>query len=150
MPHRRRLKCYLIVMIIASLCSQAWADDSDKPEPLALRKIMQEMSENMQIITAAISREQWHKVVTTAPLVGDHPQPPFMEKTRILRFVGSDTSTFRMFDKKTQQAAQTLQQAALDKDGERVINTFAELQKSCLSCHQRFREPFVTHFYSPQ
>ncbi|KAA3641310.1 MAG: cytochrome C [Proteobacteria bacterium] len=150
MRQHHQLKPYVIAIIIASLLPVAWAEDNNKSEPMALRKIMQEMSDNMQIMTDAIAREQWHQVVTTAPLVGDHQQPPFMEKTRILRFVGADASTFRSYDKKTQQAAQALQQAALDNDGQHVISAFAELQKSCLSCHQRFREPFVTHFYGPQ
>ncbi|MDZ7768144.1 MAG: cytochrome C [Woeseiaceae bacterium] len=108
---------------------------------------MQDMSNNMQVITAAISREDWDAVATAAPLIADHPQPPLLEKTRILRFVGANTGEFRSHDNKTKQAAQALQQAAARSDGHAVIASFATLQNSCLAYHQSFRKPFVEHFY---
>ncbi len=147
MPYKYRAKTYLIVIIIMGLISPVWGNDTDQPEPMVLRKIMQVMSKDMQAVTDAISREQWHKVATIAPEIGNHPQPPFIEKTRILRFVGSDANTFRAYDKNTQHIALTLKQAAIANDANAVILSFAELQKSCFSCHQRFREAFVVHFY---
>jgi len=147
MTNKHRLKPVLIIVLITTLWPLAWAEDSKQSESMALRQIMREMSDHMEVITAAIAREQWSQVVVTAPLIGDHRQPPFMEKTRILRFVGSQTGTFRTYDKKTQEAARVLKQAALAKNGAETIDAFAGLQKTCLNCHQRFREPFVAHFY---
>ncbi len=37
-----------------------------------------------------------------------------------------------------------------ENDAEPVIAAFADLQLSCLSCHQRFRKPFKAHFYGQQ
>lgn len=142
-----RLIICLITVAMTGFFSLARANDSGEYEPMALRTIMQEMSDKMQLVTDAIAREQWSQVAIAAPLIGDHRQPPFMEKTRILGFVGGEAGTFRSYDKKTQEAAQVLKEAALAEDGVQIIDAFASLQKTCLSCHQRFRQSFVAHFY---
>lgn len=151
MQHRHRFKPLFAATVIGafltSTCSQAWADDTDKTKPLALRKIMQDMGKNMQGIADGISREDWEMVGKLAPLIADHPQPPLAEKLRILSFVGTDTGKFKGHDEKTHQAAQALEQAAARSDGPAVIASFATLQNSCLACHQSFRKPFMEHFY---
>ncbi|MCX7546095.1 hypothetical protein [Marinicella gelatinilytica] len=105
MFYKRRLKPVFVIVLITILWSLAWAQDSNQSESMALRQIMQEMSDHMEVVTAAIAREQWSQVAAMAPLIGEHRQPPFMEKTRILRFAGTDVGTFRSFDNKTQEAA---------------------------------------------
>lgn len=151
MQHRHQFKAYftatVISTILACVSSQAWADDSDKTKPLALRKIMQDMGKNMQVITDGISREDWEMVARTAPLIADHPQAPLAEKMRILSFIGSDVGKFKSYDEKTHQAARALEQAGVRNEGQSVISSFATLQNSCLACHQSFRKPFVEHFY---
>lgn len=116
-------------------------------KPLALRSIMQDLGKNMQAITGGISREDWKQVAKIAPLIADHPQPPLVEKVRILSFVGSDAGQFKVYDEKTSHAAQSLRQAATRQDGPVVVSAFATLQNSCLACHQSFRKPFKEHFY---
>lgn len=151
MQHRHPCKTFFTAIAIGTLLasnySQAWADDVDKAEPLALRKIMQDLSKNMQSVTDGISREDWDMVGKIAPLIADHPQPPLGEKMRILIFAGTAVGKFKGYDKKTHQAARALEQAALRSDGKTVISSFASLQNTCLSCHQSFRKPFVEHFY---
>lgn len=151
MQHRHPFKTFFTVTAIGTLlaitCLQAWADDAGKAKPLALRKIMQDIGKNMQVITDGISREDWELVAKIAPLVADHPQPPLGEKMRILRFVGTDAGKFKGYDEKTHQAAQALGQAATREDGPAVISAFAKLQNNCLACHQGFRESFLEHFY---
>lgn len=137
--------------MLMTLCVQALAESGgESGESMALRKIMREMGENMQLITDGISREEWAQVEKTAPLVADHPQPPFMEKMRILGFIGTDVATFKGHDAKTHEAAVAVAEAARQRDGEVVITAFATLQKTCLNCHQQFRKPFVDHFYGQE
>ncbi|MBY0409813.1 MAG: cytochrome c [Burkholderiaceae bacterium] len=101
----------------------------------------------MQVVADGISREDWEMVAKVAPLIADHPQPPPLEKMRILKFVGAEAGKFKGHDEKTHQAARALEQAAVRSDGQSVISSFAALQNSCLACHQTFRKPFVEHFY---
>lgn len=136
-----------IGLLLASTSLQAWADDANETEPLALRKIMQDISSNMQSITDGISREDWETVVKMAALIADHPQPPLVEKIRILSFLGSDAGKFKSLDAQVHDEALVIQQAAAHNDGQAVISSFATLQNSCLACHQSFRKPFMEHFY---
>ena len=151
MQHQHPFKAYLAATVISTLlvgvCPQVWAEDGDQAKPLALRTIMQELSNNMQSVTDAISRENWDAVATVAPLIADHPQPSPAEKTRIMRFLSADASKFKSHDQKTHQAAAALRQAAERGDGQAVIASFATLQNTCLACHESFRKPFVEHFY---
>ncbi|MBU2571030.1 MAG: cytochrome c [Gammaproteobacteria bacterium] len=138
-------------VLLAGIYSQAWAnDDADADadaKPLELHRIMQEIGKNMQTITDAISREDWALVAKIAPQIAEHPEPPVIEKMRILTFIGTDMGTFESHDQRTHQAARALEQIAARNDGQGVITAFANLQSSCLVCHQSFRQSFVEHFY---
>lgn len=116
-------------------------------EPLALQQVMRDLGKNMQIITDGISRGDWEQVEKTAPLIADHPQPPFSEKLRIISFMGTNMSKFKAHDGETNKQAQAVGKAAKAKDGQGVILAFQQLQTSCYSCHSEFRKPFIAHFY---
>jgi hypothetical protein len=133
-----------IWLLIATI-PPAWSDNAS--QPLALRKIMQDLGSQMQTITDGIAREDWGLVENTTPLIADHPRPPLLEKTRILRFVGSDMGRYKRHDDATHAAAKGLGQAARSQDGPAVIAAFQALQMSCYDCHREFRKPFVEHFY---
>lgn len=136
-----------ILRIIASACLTLAASGTHAAEPLALQKIMKDLGSNMQSITDGISRGDWERVERTAPLIADHPQPPFSEKMRILGFVGTNMAKFKAYDGETHDQAQAVGQAAKAKDGPGVILAFQKLQTSCHTCHSEFRKPFVEHFY---
>lgn len=138
--------------LILGLCligvqPQVHADEATATKPLALRGIMQGLGKNMQAITDGISREDWMVIAKIAPLIAEHPQPPLTEKMRIMAFVGTDIGTFKGYDERTHQAARTIADAAVRRDGKAVIAAFASMQNSCLACHQSFRKPIVEHFY---
>jgi cytochrome c556 len=120
---------------------------AEPAQPLAMRGIMQDLGRHMQTVTLAIAREDWALVEKTAPLIAQHAQPPLMEKTRILRFVGTDMGKYKSHDHITHEAAHELAQAAKNKDGMAVIAAFQSVQTGCYGCHQEFRKPFVEHFY---
>ncbi|QOR40721.1 cytochrome c [Billgrantia diversa] len=116
-------------------------------EDLVLRSIMRELDENMRDVVEAISRENWDEIAEIAPLIADHPEPPFSEKTRILRFVGTDAALFRSHDMQVHDAAMEMGEKARQENGEAVIEAFSRVQKHCLACHQEFKEEFRLHFY---
>jgi cytochrome c556 len=142
----------LLAALILGAASQSAIAENATPsaEPLALQKVMKDLGKHMQTITDGISREDWALVEKTAPLIGEHPQPPVAEKTRIIGFMGSKMGKFKSYDGETHNAAHILAQAAKNGDGRAVINAFQTLQSSCYNCHQEFRKPFVKHFYGSQ
>ncbi len=137
----------MIFNLLASSCLLLAASGAHAAEPLALQKIMKDLGKNMQVITDGISRGDWELVEKTAPLIADHPKPPFGEKLRILAFVGTNMSKYKDHDGETHEQAQAVGKAAKAKDGPGVILAFQKLQTSCYNCHSEFRKPFVEHFY---
>ena len=135
-------------LTIITASSQAVAETgADSPEPLELRKIMRDLGKDMQTVVDGIAKEDWGQVQKTAMRIADHPTPPLMEKMRIVAFMGSDMGAFKDHDGKTHNAARDLATVATKKDGYAVISAFSKLQNTCLGCHQRFRQPFLQHFY---
>ena len=152
MSHRHSFKTSITLLAIGTALGSAglpvWAaDQADKAKPLELRQIMHDLGKNIQSITDAISNEDWDKVANVAPLIGDHPQPPLTEKLRILSFLGTNAGKFKGHDDETGLAAQALEQAGVQHDGQAVIASFAKLQSTCLACHQSFRKSLIDHFY---
>lgn len=136
---------------LISMTTSVIAESGNKEvEPLALQKIMQDMGKSMQAITDGISREDWVLVSKNAALVADHPQPPLGEKIRILSFAGSNVTRFKGYDGKTHDAAKLLGEVAAEEDSYGVVQAFAELQNTCLACHESFRKSFQQHFYGTQ
>jgi cytochrome c556 len=136
-----------ILNSLASSCLLLTATGAQAVEPLALQQIMKDMGKNMQIVTDGISRGDWELVEKTAPLIADHPKPPFGEKLRIMAFVGTDMSKYKDYDGETHDHAQAVGKAAKNKDGQSAILAFQKLQTGCQNCHSQFRKPFVEHFY---
>lgn len=132
MTHRKHSHAFGTITLTVTACLllwgfqlPAWAGDATQVEPLALRKIMQELGRNMQAITGAISQEEWVQVVQLAPKVAAHPEPPLTEKMRILAYLGADATKFRNFDAQTHEAALAMKLAAVSSDGKAVIQSFA-------------------------
>ena len=137
----------MILNFLAAFFLLFAASGAHAAEPLALQKVMKDLGKNMQVITDGISREDWELVEKTAPLIADHPQPPFSEKMRIMGFVGTNMAKFKAHDGETHDQAQAVGKAAKAQDGQGVILAFQKLQTSCYNCHSEFRKPFVAHFY---
>ena len=77
---------------------------AESDQPLSMRGIMQDLGRHMQTVTQAIALEDWALVEKTAPLIAQHPQPPLMQKTRILRFVGTNMGKYKSHDQKNHEA----------------------------------------------
>lgn len=145
------VSAFVAVLVLSAANHRVLAENArPAAEPMALQKVMKDLGKNMQAVTDGISREDWALIEKTAPLIGDHPQPPLSEKMRIIGFVGSNMGKFKAYDGETHEAAEVLALAARNKDGHAVINAFQTLQTSCYNCHREFRKSFVKHFYGIQ
>ena len=135
---------------VLALAGSAMADSglsAETVKPLALRGVMDKRGRDMQVVTGAISKEDWAQVAALAPKIASHAEPPLSEKVCILSWLGGDAGKFRGFDGQAHDAATAMGEAAKRSDGQAVIAAFAKAQQSCLGCHQSFRQPFVEHFY---
>lgn len=135
-------KRYVVVLISAlfiststPVLSETKLKDSSEIT-FSLREIMNKMDHDMQLISNAISREDWSLIEKLAPEIANHKQPKFNDTLLTL---------FKIYDDKAHQAAEDLKIAAADKNGYNVINKFSNLQTTCLICHQSFRKPYRDH-----
>lgn len=135
------------MVLMLAAWQPARAQDSAPAQALALRGIMQQLGTDMQAVTGAISHEDWKTVAQLAPKIAHHPEPPIMEKVKILAWLNVDAPQFRGFDGKVEEAATAMGAAAQKGDGEAVIADFSKIQQSCLACHQGYRQKFIDHFY---
>ena len=134
--------------LMAMIGATTWADDGTDNPPLALRKIMQDMDKNMHIMADAISREDWPLVERVAPLIAEHRQPPFIEKMRVMGFVGTSIGKYKAYDGSIYEHAQAVGKAAKSNDSQGAMLMFRKLQTSCDNCHNEFQKSFVANFYN--
>lgn len=140
-----------VTAVLLLVFATAVRAETDQPvKPLALQGVMQQLGHAMQAVTGAIATEDWFSVAQLAEKIAQHAEPPLSEKVRILAWLGSDAKSFRGLDGQLKDAANTLADTAKSNAGRAVITAFSEVQHSCLACHQKFREPFVNHFYGTQ
>ncbi len=134
-------------LLFAAAAGAAAETGAGAAKELALKKIMKDLGGNLQVVTDAISREDWALVEKTAPLIADHPQPPLTEKLRIIAFMGTDMGKFKNYDGEVHKAAESLGEAAKANDGQAVLSAFTAVQTACYGCHRDFRRQFLQHFY---
>lgn len=115
-------------------------------DSLTLREVMAGLGRHMEAITAGITSENWPSVSAEAARIAGHSQPPISEKMRIMGFVGTRMSQFRTYDSDVRRQAEAVRASANAEDGPGVIQAFAKLQDSCLTCHQAFRKAYIQHF----
>lgn len=138
-----------LIMINACGHTPTEAEIGAEPnEALTLKNIMQNLGIRMQSISDGISREDWTLVEKNALYVADHPRPSLEEKKRIMAYMGDEMATFKGYDIKTHNAARELSTHAAQKNGDDIITAFAALQKTCLACHENFRQDFQQHFHT--
>ena len=131
-------QCFTIFIYALFLCvsPQVLSETESNNTPKiasSLREIMRGMDKDLQLISNAISREDWSLIEELASEVENHEQPKFNDELLTL---------FKIYDDKTHLAAKDLKTAAAEKNGYNVINQFSNLQTTCLICHQSFRKPY--------
>ncbi len=132
---------FMISCLLSTFSSHVLSQpQTENTESLSLQVIMQQLGTDLETITKGISQENWELVTKKAILIRDHPQASMKEKKRIKVLLGEQMSQFKTYDLKTHEAANSLVDAAKNKEGFQVISFFSELQNSCLACHQQFRK----------
>lgn len=134
-------------VILATFSVALAAQSAESEKPMALRSIMQTLGRDMQVVTGAISEENWPLIADLAPTIANHAEPPMSEKTRIVAWLGAEAGKFQGFDGQVHAAATAMGEAAKRGDGQAVIAAFSKTQQGCLACHQTFRLSFVEQFY---
>ena len=142
----RRMLAAVFLAVLLTGCAGAPAP---RPEPLALRALMQELGRDSGAIAEALAREDWLLVERAAGRIAAHPQPPAEERAKIIAFLGARAGKFRGYDQEAGQHAQALAAAARRADGRAALEAFYRMQSACMGCHAEFRPALLRQFYPP-
>ena len=123
-------KLATVLLLTISTIATTLADETTPNNAMVLRKIMQELDNNMQSTNHAMTREDWDVVAKTALLIAEHPEPPFSEKLRIMMFFGRDTSRLKQLDGQTHQAAKNLATEAKTGNRQNIISSFRRVNQN--------------------
>lgn len=135
----------LAALALALATGAGWAQSA--AEPLVLRSVMAQMQADTQAAGDAIARQDWASAASHADKLAHHPEPPALEKVRILTWLLTDAMTFRNYDLQVKSAAAQLRTAAQQQDGVAAARDLARMQQSCDGCHNSYRAKFLAHFY---
>ena len=117
---------------------------------LQLKSIMNDLNNRMKTIVDAINREDFKSIEENALIIADHERPPMEERVKVLGFLKREAPDFKSIDDSIHARAKDLAETAKKKDIEGVVANFGKVQKSCVSCHTRFKSRIVDEFYKTE
>lgn len=109
-------------------------------QPLELSTIMRMLTFDMQTISEGIFTQNFDLIEQGAANINNHP--PLSPKSRKLvqSTLGERMTQFVAYDKVVHDRADSLQQAAMMQDMNRIMQQFNVIQQGCVSCHTAFQE----------
>jgi len=109
-------------------------------DPGLLRSIMVDLGGDMSDISRGLWLEDLPTVAAAAAAIAEHPRVSDMERSRIQGALGANFADFIQSDRRVHDTAVRLSARAAAGDLTATLDQLAELQVSCVACHQEFRE----------
>ena len=72
----RRLLSISLSLTLAAFAAGAHAQSVQDEKPMALRAVMEQLGNDMQAVTGAVSHEDWALVAELASKIANHAEPP--------------------------------------------------------------------------
>ena len=110
----------------------------------ALLPIMQRLGSAMTAITVALMTDDAAQVAASAAAIAAHAPLAASELERIKATLGDAMAEFVRLDDAVHRDALRLHDAAKGADTDLVLARLNEVQRGCIACHVRFREPLRT------
>jgi cytochrome c556 len=109
-------------------------------DPGLLRSIMVDLGGDMSDISRGLWLEDWPTVAAAAAAIAEHPRVSDTERARIQGALGVNFADFIQSDRRVHDTAVRLSAAAAAGELTATLDQLAELQVSCVACHEAFRE----------
>lgn len=130
------LSCALILGLLFSPLSLAEQQTEAEQDYVV---VMHGLVENMQSIVVAIMYEDYETMADLAENIAYHPGPSSDKRLTLLRKLGMEALTFRMYEDTIRQHALQLMGFAQKSDQVNVLKTYADLAQACTDCHNSYR-----------
>lgn len=125
----------LIGVALLSLPTAVLAD-----EPTTLQQIMQDLSDNLVVISDGLLSHDLELVVNGAKGIAEHPRIPPEQVQLIAKELGPEMPVFKQFDVSVHNLAVEIGAAASAGDQEAAVSGFHRLVDGCLACHDAYKD----------
>jgi len=114
--------------------------ETPEPEPLELPTIMRMLLTDIDLINEGIYSENYALIQQGAANINAHP--PLSPKSRQLvqETLGDRMPAFGEYDQLVHTRADSLKEAARQKDMNAILKNYQIIQQGCVSCHSAFQE----------
>lgn len=113
-------------------------------DALPLRPIMQQLSNEMAKLTAALWTEDYAAMSASASAIANHAHISAEELSRVSGILGSDMTAFETIDSEVHETAMRLHEVVQTRDADAIVLALGTVQRGCVTCHARFRERLRT------
>jgi cytochrome c556 len=125
-------------LIGVALLSLPMAVQAD--EPTTLQQIMQDLSDDLVVISDGLLSHDLELVVNGAKGIAEHPQIPPEQVQLVARELGTEMPAFKQFDVRVHNLAVEIGAAASAGDREAAVSGFHRLVDGCLACHDAYKD----------
>ena len=109
-------------------------------EGLTLKDVMQGLNTSMQDVTYGILMNDYDQISKSAREIAVHPTPDPALLKKVVAHLGSDMPQFKGFDKQVHDSALAMEQAAMARDQEALLEHHNQILRGCVGCHESFRD----------
>lgn len=109
-------------------------------QPLELPTIMRLLLIDIQTINEGIYTQNFVLIEQGAANINDHPPLSTESRKLVQNTLGERMEQFGAYDKVVHGTADSLRQAAMRQDMDRVLQYYNVIQQGCVSCHAVFQE----------
>lgn len=109
-------------------------------QPLELPTIMRLLLIDIQTINEGIYTQNFVLIEQGAANINDHPPLSPESRKLVQNTLGERVEQFGAYDKVVHGTADSLRQAAMRQDLDRVLEYYNVIQQGCVSCHSAFQE----------
>jgi len=126
--------CFIAVMMLVAM------RQSTQPKTMPLVPMMQLLLTDIQRADQGIYTENYTMIEEGGRSIADHPVMTEADKKLVKSTLGEEMKQFIKYDMIVHHHADSLADAAIQKNMQKVLKHFRIVQQGCVDCHANFRE----------
>ena len=141
-----KFKSLLIPVILSGTLMMAGlfpAERTPQPRTMPLVPMMRLLLSDIYRVDEGIYLEDYTMIEDGAGAIADHPAMTEEDKKRIKETLGKMMPRFVSFDMTVHHHADSMRLAAVQQNMSEVLRHYSIVQRGCVDCHTRFRDPIT-------
>lgn len=133
----------IILISVVTLTGLTLNNQMEANKSLDLKTIMRLIMTDINMINEGIYTQNFQLIEQGASAINQHP--PLSDETRtfIQKTLGDQMPAFGGYDKLVHNHADSIKNAAIQHDMNKVLEQYRIVQQGCVNCHTSFRETII-------